>query len=255
MTSTRSIDLNADLGEHEGDGARADAAMLDVVSSASIACGAHAGTRAVMEMTVKAAFERGVSIGAHPSYPDREGFGRREIDISNRDLIESVREQITQLHDACTAAGARLAYVKPHGALYNKAARDRELARELAACVKSINPALAMLALSGSALENESRAAGLAVAREAFIDRAYVSDGTLVPRDRPGAVINDASIASARAVEMARYGAIRSLDGKRVSVPADSLCVHGDSKNAIEIVTAARRRLEEVGFTIAPFAT
>lgn len=255
MNSTRSIDLNADLGEHNGDGASRDASMLDVVSSASIACGAHAGSREVMEMTVNAALERGVTIGAHPSYPDREGFGRRETGIPVDEIIDSVREQIILLEQICAGAGAKLAYVKPHGALYNRAARDTELAQALAQCVVATNPRLAVLALSGSMLESESRAAGLSVAREAFIDRAYMADGTLMPRDKFGAVINDVSIAGARAVELAKYGAIRAFDGKRVFVPADSLCVHGDSTNAIEIVSTARRRLEEIGITIGPFAS
>jgi UPF0271 protein len=251
---TRSIDLNADLGEHEGDGASSDLAILDLVSSASIACGVHAGSPAVMEMTVKAALERGVSIGAHPSYPDREGFGRREIGMPLEQILESVRDQIISLEQTCAMNGARLAYVKPHGALYNRAARDSELAAKLATVVHSINPRLAMLALSGSALEVESRAVGLNVACEAFIDRAYMSDGTLMPRDRSGAVINDVSIAGGRAVEMAKYGKVRSFEGKPVTVTADSLCVHGDNRYAVQILEKARRRLEEVGFTIAPFA-
>lgn len=253
-TLTRTIDLNADLGEHEGDRASSDMAMLDLVSSASIACSAHAGSPAVMEMTVKAALERGVSIGAHPSYPDREGFGRREIEMPVDEILLSVRDQIISLEQTCVMNGARLTYVKPHGALYNRAARDPDLAAKLAGVVLSINPRLAMLALSGSALEKESRAAGLQVACEAFIDRAYMSDGTLMPRNRAGAVINDVSIAGGRAVEMAKYGKVRSFEGKPVSVTADSLCVHGDSRNALQIVEKTRRRLEEVGFTIAPFA-
>lgn len=208
----------------------------------------------VMEMTVKAAMERGVSIGAHPSYPDREGFGRREIEMPVEQILESVRDQIISLEQTCAMNGARLTYVKPHGALYNRAARDAELAMQLADLVVSINPRLAMLALSGSALERKSREAGLRVASEAFIDRAYLSDGTLMPRDRSGAVISDASIAGGRAVEMVKYGAVRSFEGKRVSVNPDSLCVHGDNRNAIHILGTARRRLEGSGFTIAPFA-
>ncbi|HUQ98218.1 MAG TPA: 5-oxoprolinase subunit PxpA [Gemmatimonadaceae bacterium] len=251
---TRSIDLNADLGEHEGDGTSSDMRILDLVSSASIACGVHSGSAAVMEMTVQAAMERGVSIGAHPSYPDREGFGRRDIDMPVDQILESVRDQIISLEQTCATNGARLAYVKPHGALYNRAARDSDLARQLADLVASINPELVMLALSGSALESSSRDAGLQVACEAFIDRAYMSDGTLMPRDRSGAVIDDASIAGGRAVEMAKYGKVRSFDGKPVLVTADSLCVHGDSRNAIQILDKVRRRLTEVGFTIAPFA-
>ncbi|MEP6507085.1 MAG: 5-oxoprolinase subunit PxpA [Gemmatimonadales bacterium] len=255
MNSTRSIDLNADLGEHDGDGASRDAAMLDVVSSASIACGAHAGSREVMEMTVNAALERGVTIGAHPSYPDREGFGRREIGISTDEIVDSFREQIILLEKICAVAGAKLAYVKPHGALYNRAANDAELADALAQCVGNTNAQLAILALSGSLLETVSRVAGLAVAREAFIDRMYMGDGTLMPRNRLGAVISDPGIAGARAVELAKYSAIRAFDGKRLSVPADSLCVHGDSARAVDVVSTARRRLEEIGINIAPFAT
>ncbi len=171
-----------------------------------------------------------------------------------QEILDSVHNQIVALEQTCTAAGTSLAYVKPHGALYNRAARDSELAGKLASLIYSINPSLVMLALSGSALEHESRAVGLRVACEAFIDRAYMSDGTLVPRDRSGAVINDVSIAGGRAVEMAKYGVVRSFEGKRVEVTADSLCVHGDSRNALQIVTTVRRRLEEVGFTIAPFA-
>ena len=254
MTSIRSIDLNADLGEHDGDGAEADATLLDLVSSASIACGGHAGSPTVMEQTVRAAHERGVAIGAHPSYPDREGFGRKEIDMTAADIMQSVRQQIELLAECCRSIGARLMYVKPHGALYNRAARDLELAAHLARCVTDIDPRLTMLALFGSALEEQSRIAGLKVARESFIDRAYMSDGTLVPRDRSGAVISDASIAAGRAVEMVRYGAVRSFEGKRVSVSPDSLCVHSDNRNAAEIVKTTRRRLEEAGYTIAPFA-
>lgn len=228
--------------------------MLDLVSSASIACGVHAGSPAVMEMTVKAAMERGVSIGAHPSYPDRGGFGRREIEMPLAQILQSVRDQIISLEQTCTMNGARLAYVKPHGALYNRAARDSEMAMQLADVIRSINPKVSVLALSGSALEREARQAGLHVASEAFIDRAYMSDGTLMPRTQPGAVINDASITGGRAVEMAKYGKVRSFDGMPVTVTADSLCVHGDSRNALQIVQNARRRLEAVGFTIAPFA-
>ncbi len=252
-TLIRSIDLNADLGEHDGDGGDADAAMLDVVSSASISCGAHAGSRAVMEMTVEAALERGVSIGAHPSYPDRAGFGREELNMRVDLIVESVREQIEELAEVCAAANATLSYVKPHGALYNRAARDAELATALIDCVMRIDPDLVILALAGSTMEDECRSAGLAVAREAFIDRAYMSDGTLVSRDRAGSVIHDAALAADRALEMALDGFVRAIDGTPLTITPDSLCVHGDSRNAIGVVSAARRRLEEEGFTITSF--
>ncbi len=256
MTSIQPIDLNADLGEHDGDSdaAAADAAMLDVVSSASIACGAHAGSDDVMRLTVEAALERGVTIGAHPSYPDRAGFGRREINLTIQEITESVTAQIDRLSSHCVAAGARLAYVKPHGALYNKAARDSELAAAIAECVRQADPNLVMLALPGSSLNEESLSAGLTVAREAFIDRAYMRDGTLVPRDRVGAVLSNADDAADRALEMVRDNSVVALDGTSLSIHPDSLCVHSDSVNALAIVIAARRRLEEAGFLISPFA-
>jgi UPF0271 protein len=254
MTSARTIDLNADLGEHDGDGAAADFAMLDVVSSANVACGAHAGSLEVMDVTVRAALARGVAIGAHPSYPDRNGFGRKELGMPIADIVDSVREQILKLSHCCASAGARLAYVKPHGALYNRASRDTELAIALAQIVIEVDPSLTMLALNGSLLEHESRSAGLAVAREAFIDRAYKSDGMLVPRENQGAVIGDALVAAERARNIAEHHKIETIDGKQIDIQADSLCVHGDSPDAIAIVKAARRNLEAAGFTILPFS-
>ena len=254
MTSVRTIDLNADLGEHDGDGASADSAMLDVVSSANIACGAHAGSREVMDLTVKAALSRGVAIGAHPSYPDREGFGRRELGMNLDHILASVRDQIIALSLCCSSAGARLSYVKPHGALYNRASRDAELAKALAACVAEIDSSLTMLALGGSSLEYESLNTGLSVAREAFIDRGYTSDGMLVPRGSEGAIIADVASAARRALVIARDHKIEAVDGSPFDARADSLCVHGDSPNALEIVHAARMELEAAGFTIAPFA-
>jgi UPF0271 protein len=249
-----SIDLNADLGEHDGSGYATDLALLDVVSSASIACGAHAGSPDVMRSTVSAALERGVSIGAHPGYPDRQGFGRRELGMTVTDILDSFARQLDLIARCCTSEGARLGYVKPHGALYNRAVKDRELAHELAAHVAHFDESLAMLALAGSMLEQESRSSGLAVAREAFIDRAYLDDGTLVPRDREGAVIDDAVAAAARAVEMARGGAIATIDGTLIRIAADSLCVHGDSQNALPTIRLAKANLEAAGFAVRAFS-
>jgi 5-oxoprolinase (ATP-hydrolysing) subunit A len=255
MTSARTIDLNADLGEHNGDGAGADAAMLDVVSSANIACGAHAGSLDVMTVTAKAARDRGVAIGAHPSYPDREGFGRRELGLSVDEIVASVREQIIALSQCCTSVDTRVSYVKPHGALYNRACRDAGLAQALARCVLDFDSGLTMLALGGSSLESESRNAGLKVAREAFVDRGYTRDGMLVPRDVNGAVIADVAVAAERAGNIAAHHKVETVDGNQIVVRADSLCVHGDSPNAIGIVKAARNKLEAMGFTIARFAS
>lgn len=251
----RSIDLNADIGEHDGDGYFADTQLLDVVSSANIACGKHAGSLEVMRRTVALAYERGVSIGAHPGYPDREGFGRREIGLSPDAIIESFEKQIENLQACCDAEGARLRYVKPHGALYNRASKDSELARLLAASLARLDSSLVLLALAGSSLQAEARTHHLRCAAEAFVDRAYMSDGTLVPRDRVGAVIENADAAAARAVQIADKGTVVANDGTLITVKADSLCVHGDSVNAIETVRLARENLERSGFTIAPFAS
>jgi len=250
----RSIDLNADLGEHDGDGYSADALLLDTVSSANIACGKHAGSLEVMRRTVALAYERGVSIGAHPGYPDREGFGRRETGLSLEHIIESFEKQIQNLQACCDAEGARLRYVKPHGALYNRAAKDAELAQLLAGSVERIDSSLAVLTLPGSALESASRSHGLVTAAEAFIDRGYMSDGSLVPRDVAGAVIENADIAAERAVRLATMETVKAIDGAIITVKADSLCVHGDGPNALQTVRLAREKLEEEGFTILPFA-
>jgi UPF0271 protein len=255
-TSARlSIDLNADLGEYTGAGGAAlDDAILDVVSSANIACGVHAGDAEVMQRTVEAAAKRSVSIGAHPSYPDREGFGRREMELSPRDLAVEIISQIEALAACCAKAGTRLMYVKPHGALYNVAAREAAIARVVADSVRHVDRGLVLLGLAGSALVREGERAGLAVAREAFADRAYLPDGTLLSRSRAGAVLHDAEEVATRAVSMARDCAVTSIDGVRLSVKADSLCVHGDNPEALALVTETRAALEKAGFTIAPFA-
>ena len=252
---TRSIDLNADIGEHDGERYAADSALLDVVSSANIACGKHAGSLEVMRKTVALAYERGVCIGAHPGYPDREGFGRREIGLSLEQIITSYEKQIENLLACCDTEGARLRYVKPHGALYNRASKDRELARLLATSVMRMDSSLMLLALAGSALESEGIACGLRVASEAFIDRVYLADGTLMPRDRDDAVIDNADTAARRAVQLADTGTVVANDGSVVGVKPQSLCVHGDSRNALQTIRLTRANLEDAGFIIQPFST
>ena len=255
QTPERSIDLNADLGEYTGtDGAARDDAILDVVSSASIACGVHAGDADVMRRTVEAAAARGVSIGAHPSYPDREGFGRREIKMPPHELSAEIISQVEALAGCCAKAGARLRFVKPHGALYNVAVREAPVARIVAEAVRRVDRSLVLLGLAGSALVREGDRAGLTVASEAFADRAYLPDGTLLSRDRVGAVLHDPAQVASRAVMIARENFVMSVDGVRVKVDADSLCVHGDNPEALALVTATRLALENAGFTIAPFA-
>jgi len=248
------MDLNADLGEHDGDGYESDLALLDVVTSASIACGAHAGSDEVMRNTARAAADRGVVIGAHPGYRDRAGFGRREMAMPAASLAAEVVAQVMALARCCEAVGTRLRYVKPHGALYNTAARDSAVALTIAVALRDFDRDLIVLTLPRCALEAEAGKAGLTVAREAFIDRAYSDDGSLVPRGVAGATIRDAALASGRALTMVRDRTVTSITGAVVAIDPDSLCVHSDSDNALAMVTAARSRLEQSGFVCASFA-
>lgn len=249
-----SIDLNADLGEHDGDGYTHDEALLALVSSASIACGAHAGNRDVMEGTARRAAALGVAIGAHPSYPDRDGFGRRVLDIPLAAVASSLRSQLDMMLGCAARAGTTVRYVKPHGALYNRAMTNEELAEALVECVRSADANLTILALPGSALAEAARASSMRLAREAFIDRAYASDGTLVPRSDTGAMIGDTVVAASRAVRIARDHSVESIDGTVVRVDADSLCIHGDNPRALSLLAATRTALEQIGFRVAPFA-
>ena len=248
------IDLNADLGEHDGNGYEGDQALLDIVSSASIACGEHAGSRAVMVETARRAAARGVSVGAHPSYPDREGFGRRELGLSPEAVATSVLRQIGIMAECCRDAAAELRYVKLHGALYNRAMSDAELADSIAGAVSREWAGLTILALPGSALSESARRARLNTAREAFIDRAYLSDGSLVPRTVEGAVIHDIGGAVSRVLQIVTEQSLTSIDGAEIPVEADSLCVHSDSANAGAMMSAVRAALIGKGFTIQAFA-
>ncbi|HUQ99915.1 MAG TPA: 5-oxoprolinase subunit PxpA [Gemmatimonadaceae bacterium] len=250
------IDLNADLGEGFGKSRSAeDQELLDLVSSANIACGFHAGDAVTMSDTVFAAKQRGVSIGAHPSYPDLPGFGRRELGLPPAQISFHVTAQLRALRDVCNAAGARMSYVKPHGALYNRAARDAAAAEAIVAAVLSVDPDLALLGLPGSAIAAAAANKGISFAGEAFIDRAYASDSTLVPRSESGALIEDVDEAVERALVLARDHAVRAITGERLSVEAQSLCVHGDNPNAATLLRAVRNRLESSGFSIARFRT
>lgn len=246
------VDLNADLGEREApDGG--DDALLDVVTSASVACGAHAGTPAVMAEVVVGARDRGVVVGAHPSYPDRAGFGRRPVTMAPERLADELAAQVGTLADVAAAAGVRVRFVKPHGALYNAMAADVALAGLVARAVRSVGD-LAVLVPAGSVAVAAVEAAGLAVAREGFCDRAYAPDGTLVARRHPGAVLTDPSAAARQALSLARDGGVVAADGSWIDLAVDSLCVHGDTPGAAAVAATVRRALVGGGVTVSAFA-
>jgi 5-oxoprolinase (ATP-hydrolysing) subunit A len=249
------VDLNADLGEASGSSRIfEDVALLELVSSANIACGFHAGDATTMRDTVNAAKIRGVTIGAHPSYPDIPGFGRRELGLPPKEISFHVATQLRVLRDICGAEGARLSYVKPHGALYNRAARDRDAANAIVKAIREVGVALTLLGLAGSEMARAAERAGIPFASEAFVDRAYKADGTLVPRDQPGAVIHDVKRAVQRAVMLVKGRTITADDGTELRLSARSLCVHGDNPDAAPMLRTLRKRLEESGVTIASFA-
>ena len=196
-----------------------------------------------------------MSIGAHPSYPDLEGFGRRELGIPAGEIIAAYERQLESIATCCEGEGARLRYVKPHGALYNRAAKDAELARLLAESTAGFDPSLMILTLPECALASAARARNLKLAREAFVDRGYNGDGSLVPRDQPGALIDDPHAAALRAVSIARYKRVAAINGTTIDIDADSFCVHGDGAHALATLTETRAALERAGFTIQPFAS
>lgn len=249
------VDLNADLGEGFGRyRLSSDEALLDLVSSANVACGFHAGDPLVMRETVSRASGRGVALGAHPSYPDLQGFGRRDLAATPEEIEAFVIYQIGALSAFCLAHGAKLRYVKPHGALYNRAAQDEPVARAIVRAIKSIDPGLLLLGLDGTIMLEVARQAGLDVAREAFVDRAYLANGHLVPRGQPGAVLDDVSLVVERALKMVTERYVVAIDGTRRIVRPDSLCVHGDGDQAVAIVRALRAAFDEHGIQVAPFA-
>ncbi|BDB24135.1 UPF0271 protein [Cupriavidus sp. TA19] len=249
------IDLNSDLGESFGAWSMGnDAAMLDIVSSANVACGFHAGDPAGILQTLKAAAERGVVVGAHVSYPDLQGFGRRNMDVASADLVADVIYQISALSGMAATVGTSVRYVKPHGALYNTIASDERQARDVIAAIRAVNPELALVALAGSPLVGWAREAGLRVIAEAFADRAYTPQGTLVSRREKGAVLHDAADVAQRMLRLVREGTVLAIDGSVARVEAQSICVHGDSDGALEMARAVRAALERDGIAIRAFA-
>ena len=249
----RKVDLNADVGEGFGRYRLDDNALWDGITSASIACGFHAGDPMVMRETVAAAVNHGVTVGAHPGYPDLTGFGRRDLAASPDEVEAMVIYQIGALRAFCIAAGTRLRYVKPHGSLYNRAARDAATAEAIARAVHAVDPALALLGLAGSALVSAAATIGIRGVGEAFVDRAYSADGTLVPRTESGAVLTDVNAIAERALAIVESQTVRAIDGTVIPVVAESLCTHGDGPHAIAIVRAVRAGLERAGVTVTAF--
>jgi 5-oxoprolinase (ATP-hydrolysing) subunit A len=246
------MDLNADLGEGFGIWALGDdAALLDVITSANVACGFHAGDPSIMRRVCVAASDRAVRVGAQVGYRDLAGFGRRRIDYAFDELRDDVLYQIAALGGFCAVAGTRVSYVKPHGALYNTAARDLDIARVVARAVGEVDPTLRLVGLGGSRLLEAGREVGLGVAAEAFADRRYAPDGSLAPRALERAVIRDAGEAADQAVCIVCEHEVLAFDGTRVAVVADTLCIHGDTDGAVAIAAAVRRRLEQGGVVVS----
>jgi 5-oxoprolinase (ATP-hydrolysing) subunit A len=248
------IDLNADLGEGFGRWRLTDdEQLLSVVTSANVACGFHAGDAATMRRVCDLAAERGVRIGAQVSYRDLAGFGRRAMDVPPYELASEVAYQIGALEVFTRAAGARVAYVKPHGALYNRVVHDAEQAGAVVEGVMLADATLPVLGLPGSRLLDAAGKAGLPVVTEAFADRAYTEEGTLVPRGRDGAVITDPNTVVERSVTLARSGVVTSHSGRDIPVRARSLCLHGDTPGAVDLARLVRARLEESGIRVEAF--
>ncbi len=256
---TPSVDLNCDMGELiaancGGNADGNDEELIKYISSANIACGFHAGSPSVMRRTVRLAARHGVAIGAHPSLRDPKSFGRQWMDTSPDEAFDIVVYQIGALAAIAHAEGAALAHVKPHGALYNRASRDAELAKAIADAVKQVDPRLVLFGLSGSELLRAGQAAGLTTASEVFADRTYQADGSLTPRVQPDAQITDPEHAARRALAMIRDGRVVSQQGTDVPVKADTVCIHGDAKHAVAFAKAIRQALDAAGIEVRPVA-
>lgn len=248
------IDLNSDLGEGFGPwGMGDDQAMLDIVSSANIACGAHAGDPETMFKTLKLAAARNVVVGAHPGYADRAGFGRRIIPMSAVEIGRMVAAQIGALQGVAALAGAKIAYVKPHGALANVACDDQGIAQVIVQAVRAISPNLAILAISGTELQRAAAAKDMQLFSEIYADRACLRNGRLVPRSQPNAVITDPKAAADRLLAYVATGQMQTIEGNTIPLEGHSICVHGDSVGAVAMATHIRQALEGAGVHIKPF--
>src|SRR5215510_11441045 len=251
----KSIDLNCDMGESFGAYTiGADDAVMPSITSANVACGFHGGDPSVMRRTVRLARDHGVAVGAHPGFPDLVGFGRREMRISPMEVEDLVLYQIGALAAVARSEGLRLAHVKPHGALYNMAVKDRSLADAIARAVASFDRSLILFGLPNSDLARAGQSAGLQVALEGFADRAYEPDGTLTPRSRAGAVIHDVETVVQRAVRMVTEGVVIASDGSELTMRVDTICTHGDTPGAQSLTRALRKGLERSGVKVAAVA-
>jgi len=251
---TLGIDLNSDLGEGFGVWTLGDdEALLDVITSANVACGFHAGDPDILRRVTARAAERGVVIGAQVGYRDLAGFGRRAIQVEPATLTNDILYQIGALDGLARVAGTRVRYVKPHGALYNTAVHDASQAAAVVEGVRLYDSSLPLLGLPGSVLLDQARTAGLRTVAEAFADRGYTPEGTLVPRSEPGALLSDQRQVADRMVQLVTSGRLRAQDGSEITVPADSICVHGDSPGAVEMALAVRQALTAAGVAIRPF--
>ncbi|WP_086427639.1 5-oxoprolinase subunit PxpA [Staphylococcus cornubiensis] len=245
------IDLNCDLGESFGNYQIGnDREVLPLITSANVACGFHAGDENVMAQTVKWAKESGVSVGAHPGFPDLQGFGRRNMYMSLTEIYNMVVYQVGALKMFCDLHGVKLNHVKPHGALYQMAVRDEAIAKAVASAVYDIDPQLYLVGLSNSILVDVGKAQGLKVASEVFADRRYERDGQLVSRKKEGATIEDTEEAIAQVIQMVKEGTVKSISGEVIDIQADTICVHGDGAHALEFVKEIRSRLSEVNVDI-----
>ena len=249
------MDLNSDLGESFGRWTLGDdAAMLDIVTSANVACGFHAGDPTTLRRTCALAARAGVVVGAQVGYRDLAGFGRRFIDVEPAQLADDVVYQIGALAGMCRVAGTGVRYVKPHGALYNAIVHHEAQAAAVVAAVRDYDPGLPVLGLPGSAFLRAADAAGLRTVREFFVDRGYTPEATLVPRGRPGALLEDPVLVTERVLRLVEDGTVEAVDGSRVRVLAESLCVHGDSPGAVAMASAVRAGLVRAGVAVAAFA-
>ncbi len=246
------VDLNADMGESFGPWVMGqDAAILDIVTSANIACGFHAGDPNVMARTFRTAIDKGVGIGAHPGFADLQGFGRRRLSLSGEELTNLVTYQLGAAQAMARAAGGSLRHLKLHGAMSNMASEDKEMARICYAAAEAVQPGIVIMTLAGTAQEAAAEELGLNRAGEIFADRAYNDDATLVDRSLPGAVIHDAALAGPRIAEMVREGAVITASGKRIRTRIDTICLHGDTPEALEIARSVRDALSGSGITLA----